>query len=391
MALPLSNAADYISGDRGMNPFARQLLEEKGQFLKNKYFPQQTEADIAHKNALANMAKEQLKYYAPSIESEISARKSNIEKQSLENEFPLLRMPGAAGQIGAALYLNKNNPNALNMGDQETNQQPGNSQGLTNAIKSMGGKVSGSPSDLILNALNQSLSQKQASADYNKVRTQGYEYQSLPIQHKSALLAQAAGMGVSPEKATHALITGKSIDDIAKEQGFTPGNLPEPIYPLTTAGQTQLKQRQQSLAEIDALNSKLTSALGPYIQTIDGYSPKQTYEALMGLNPDKQSKFLAAKALVPEMSALRGKAMGATVGVEALREITNASMNNIKAMQSLVTPEVYEKANKYVDNWLQDTVSKANKVATTFVNNKEENSSAPKKLKWNVEKQDWEE
>jgi len=184
----------------------------------------------------------------------------------------------------------------------------------------------------------------------------------IPVDARRAYLAQSMGMGYDLTEATEALKNNVPISDLAKKKGFDPSNMPTPIFGTTTGSLTQVQKRQQALEEINSLNPTLTDAIKPYSQRIQGYSIPQIASAIKGDDPDKQARFLAARALIPEMTALRARAMGAQVGIETLREITNSSMGHIQTFESLVTPDVYAKAQEYVDKWLTDAVTRANKV-----------------------------
>lgn len=200
-------------------------------------------------------------------------------------------------------------------------------------------------------------------ADYRNQRLTMNQWTSLPTDNKKSLLAQARAMGYDDNDAARLFSQGKSIEDLAKDKGLDPNNLPDPDYAPTGSVVANTQKRNQSLSEINKLNPILTSAIEPYSRRINGYSPAQIAGAISGDDPDKQAKFLAARALMPEMSALRAKAMGASIGIEALREIQNSSMGNIKVFGSLVSPEVYSKANSYIDQWLEQAVTASNKVA----------------------------
>lgn len=200
-------------------------------------------------------------------------------------------------------------------------------------------------------------------ADYRQQRLTMNQWTSLPTDNKKSLLAQARGMGYDDNDAAKLFSQGKSIEDLATAKGLDPNNLPDPDYAPAGSNVAQAQKRNQQLTEINKLNPILTSAMAPYSRRIAGYSIAQIAQAISNDDPDQQAKFLAAQALTPEMSALRAKAMGANVGIETLREIQNASMGNIKSYNALVSPEVYTKANQYIDQWLEDAVTASNKVA----------------------------
>lgn len=385
---------------------AAQLYQTQTQ---NKYLDPMLAAQLQNKQ-LVN------KYYGREKESEIGYRNAQTALDDLKRKYPLLGQPGALGQIAGALYLrdtgaNFNGLNApFNTGTvpspapvnapvspvgglatpivngapmPQANTMPTPISDAVNAPPSTGGLFGNmtainpapsaapqsiaapsapmSPADLVLQGLNTSMNEKQSFANYRQKQTQAYNYMSLPVDQKSALLAQAAGMGYDPTMATQLFMEGNSIEDLAKAKGFDMGSLPTPIYPTTKTALTQIQKRDQALAEINNLNPVLNAAIAPYSRRIFGYSPKQISEALQGTDKDSQARFLAARALIPEMSALRLRAMSGQVGIEALREVTDASMSHVKVFQSLVDPDVFQKASTYIDQWINDAVSAANK------------------------------
>lgn len=286
------------------------------------------------KNALI-----QSKYAEPMTQANIASKEANTNRLNFQNQNPLYGQPGMAGQLGAADLLRKNpglasDPNALNMLERSMQANLGNRE------------------------TQQQLMAKQAS---------GYDFNSLPVSTKEYVLAQGAGMGIYPDDMRKMLTSGKSVSDIALEKGFDPNSLPEPIYPLTKAGQTQLKQRKAAIEELGVLGKTLSEWAGPYSQQIAGYSPLQVKDALTGKNKDQQAKFLAARMLAPEQAAIRIKAMGGNVGIEAIREMTEKSMMNGHAFQALVKPEVFNKANELVESAIKDAVDAANKASTKAI------------------------
>jgi hypothetical protein len=341
-----------------------QQLENALSEIKNQYAPKMNDAELLYKqaqtphmNAQTDFLNQQSKYYAPNILSEIDVRnaqlpliQSKIDSEKFNLQNPLLNNSGPAGQIGAMLYL-KNHP--------ELNEGPfGNQTPTPNTTLPQNNKLA----DMLMEALESENDRKNSFADFNKKRTQAYDYKTLPAAQRNYMLAQAAGMGIDPSRATEKFINGSTLEEMAQERGLDINNLPDPIYPSTQTDITRIHFRQQALAEINTLEPKLTEALAPYANRVSGYSPKQIVESIAGTNKESQSKFLAAQALMPELASLRLKAMGGQVGIEALREVIHASQGNIQSFQSLVSPEIYKGSQKYIEEWLNEAVGKANKV-----------------------------
>jgi len=356
----------------GLTPFAAKQEMDKNKLANElarinlQTQPQMNQAELAFKQtqvpylqAQAGLANQQAQYYAPNIQSEIDMRKAQIpllneqvKQAQFNSQNPLLSQSGAAGQAGAALYLQQHPellkmptpPGAIKLQPNQQQQQADMQQ----------------LPQMLLDNLKSQFAQRSALADYYGQKADKYDFTLLPSDQKKQVIAQAAGMGIDPNSAVSMLASGMTIPEIAKQQGFDPNNLPDPIYPATNTDISRIHQRQQSVAEINKLQPILTEALAPYASRVAGYSPKQIAQAITNDDPDAQARFLAAQALMPEMSSLRLKAMGGQVGIEALREVTNASMGNINSFQSLVNKDVYEKANKYMDQWINQAVSSAN-------------------------------
>lgn len=336
MPLPLPSYESL--GDMIQNSLAKhqegRLREQqiKNALIKNRYAEPEAKAAL-EKQQLAN------KLYEPSTQAEIASKTANANRMNFNLQNPLYGQPGMAGQLGAAELLRQNpglakDPNALAM--LERSMQAG-----------LGGKES-----------QNALQTKQAA---------GYDFNSLPVSTKEYVLAQAAGMGIYPDEARKMLTSGKSLSDIASEKGFDPNDLPEPIYPLTKAGQTQLKQRKSAIAEMDKMSKDITEWAGPYSRQIKGISPKLFKEAITGKNKEGQAKFYAAQMLAPEQAAIRFKALGGQVGIGAIEEMTNRALLNGRVVQALVSPEVYTRANELVEEAIQRAVEAANKESTKAI------------------------
>lgn len=201
-----------------------------------------------------------------------------------------------------------------------------------------------------------------ARADYYNKMASGYDFKSLPPTEKSYLIAQAAGMGVEPQTAAMYFNNGGTLNSLASSKGLDQNNLPAPIYAATPQTVQLIQRRSQALNEINTIQPQITSGMAPYARQFNGYSPSQIADAIQNDNPDQQARFLAARALMPEMASLRLKAMGGNIGIEAIKEVNNQSMGNIKSFQSLVSPKVYTAAQNYVDNWINQGAEAANKV-----------------------------
>jgi len=364
---PGTQVFNNLSGLRNMQLQQQQLEAYKKEMeMKNQLFPGQLkQQELANKLAelqvsgypeqlqkqhLANkLAQMEIEQYVPKTKAETAYKNALVRKMNFQQENPLYGQPGIAGQLGAANI------------------------------------ASPQDADIIRNSLMNTQDQRQAEAELNRKRAEGYTFNSMPMPNRQYLLAQAAGMGIEPNEAAARFNKGETVDQMAVSQGLDPNNKPDPIYPLTTAGQTQLKSRQASLAELNKMGKIISDWAGPYARRISGYSPAQVKDALLGKNKDQQAKFLAARMLAPEQQAIRIKAMGGNVGIEAIREMTDLSLMHGKIFESLVSPEIFKKANDYVEEAIFDSVNAANKAATKSIGSKMETSSNNKYSQSDIE------
>lgn len=269
------------------------------------------------------LKQQQAQYYGPNIESEMALRGAQIGKLNREAEDPYAGQvpPGAVGQ---AWWLQQ--------------------------LKERYGEDSPVVQDAIDNIKTARASQE-STANRNRALTESLAYRSLPMPVKNQMVATAVGMGMDPAAAAQMLASGATLDQMADFAGIDLDNV-TPVYPLANETIKQLQNRRAFISELEQLNKNITEGLAPYSEKAFGFSPKQIAEAIKGENPDKQAKFLAARALSPELSALRLKSAGANVGIEAIRDMTEKSLQKSRVFESMVTPEVYERMNNYIDKWV---------------------------------------
>lgn len=302
---------------------SEKLLE---QMIKNKFLPRSEEARIGLQEGQAG-----------AIPYMNRLHEAQTREAGFYADNPLLKLPGAAGQIGAMNYL-KNHP------EKGADQSTGSGY-----------------ADMIAAALKGQTAKNTAAADYSGKRAASFAYSTAPVDAKNYLLAQAAGMGIAPDKAVNAFSKGETIEDLAMENGFDPENLPEPDFMPTRGNVTSLNQRKAALGEMKHLSDFVTDGLGPYASTVMGWSPEQLSDQLNNMNPEKQVKFLAARGLVPELTNMRLMTAGAKTTVAAIKDMKEKSMLNIKAMQTKVNPKVWVAAQKLMDKELEKAMGASTK------------------------------
>lgn len=308
-------------------------LKNKHDKIINEYLPRSEEARIGYQEAETGAIP-----YANRLR-EAQAREADFYANN-----PLLKLPGAAGQIGAMNYL-RSNPDKFG-------QTSSTDTGQSN-VPDYAGMIEG--------ALKGQTKKNMAQGDYSGKRAKSFAYSTAPVDAKNYMLAQAAGMGIAPDEAVNAFAEGKTVQDLANEHGFDPANLPEPDFMPTRGNITSLNQRKAALGEMDHLSNFVTEGLGPYSSTVLGWSSDQLADQLRGMNKDRQIKFLAARGLVPELTNMRLMTAGAKTTVAAINAMQDKSMLNIKAMQSKVDPEVWIGAQRLMDKELRQAMGAASK------------------------------
>ena len=191
-----------------------------------------------------------------------------------------------------------------------------------------------------------------ALTNQRNTQAESTAWRSLPAPAKNAVIGQAGGAGFDPLTAARGFVAGESPESLAQTHGIDI-NQTNPVYPLTAAQTGQMATRTATNAELRFFDETFAPVLAKHSRKIMGYSPKQTLDAIKGENIEDQAGVIAAQALGPEISALRLRAAGAPVGIQAIREMTDKSLLKLNLFQAAVSPEVYAKAQKKIS----DTIS----------------------------------
>jgi hypothetical protein len=204
-----------------------------------------------------------------------------------------------------------------------------------------------------------------------------HNWSLMPPTAKENLIARGNDLGIRPDELVQGMASGKTFDQIANEHGFGTEEAHNAAakYLPTSQNVTRENTRQKNLAELNVLEKHVSDAMAPYISTYFDYSPKQVADAFGGKNQDDLAKYLAARALQPELASLRIKAMEGNIGQGAIEEIVHSALGKSKILQSQVTPQVYRKMNHYINDW----IGEGSKAATESIYGKSNKSqSAPK-------------
>jgi hypothetical protein len=206
----------------------------------------------------------------------------------------------------------------------------------------------------LIQALKDQQEHERTIIDRSKDIVEGNAFDKLPTNDKKQAVAVMKGMNVDPVEAVSYLRQkGHTPSTYAKEKGIDITK----VVPNYAAGEQNIKDAQRIAAyadEIDVFEKNITEGLGPYQNKIGGYSFKQIADSLSGESPDKVAKALAARALSPELISLRLKIMGGNIGIEAIKELQDKSLGDLKIIKSLVDEKTFLKAQEYMNQWIRE-------------------------------------
>jgi hypothetical protein len=370
----LNDATMPFAGPQAQANLQRTQLGNQGAEAQLPYIGPQAAADL-QKAQLGNQ------FYAPEAQAQIglqNAQAGNLSADTRRTNY-MLNNPGFLAGGSAAEVQALQNMGVIpaggmgpqsNVGGSPSATKPGGmSQGIMNALQpqQQQGQQQGNPSQPFQTGnpmVDAILNKGFAKPAYDAQMTQAFTWTHAPVDAKRYMIAEAAGMGIDPNDAVAAFSQGKTVNQLAQENGFDPNNKPSPDFLPTSSNITTLKQRQAALKEVDSLGQFINQGLGPYSQTYRGMSPLQVKDAISGQNPDQQANFLAARMLAPELANIRLKLAQGQAGVTAADEIMNKSLMNVNAYQSLVTPDVFTSAQNKADDALKQAFGKAEEAYT---------------------------
>lgn len=207
------------------------------------------------------------------------------------------------------------------------------------------------------NAFARNQEHEQTIINRSKDVVAGNSFDKLPTNDKKQSVALMKGMGVDPVEAVSYLRqSGNSPSTYAQEKGIDIHQ----VVPDYSAGEQNIKMAQQAAAyqqELKPLEKHIMEGLGEYQGKLMGYSMKQIAEAAEGKNTPKQARALAARALLPELNALRLKIMGGNIGIEALKELEHKSLGELKIIDGLVDKKTFKEAQRLMGEWIDEAGS----------------------------------
>ncbi|WP_438967011.1 hypothetical protein [Flavobacterium sp.] len=343
---------------------AEQQQLQRAQQIRNQFLAPLLQSNIATQQARLPLMQQQARQAAirtqllpQLLQSQIGiqqARAPLMQEQAKQIAFglqhPLLKLSGAAGQLGAQDYLKE-------LGRQQDAQN-------------------------LLDQLKQQQENQKALALYHQYHTTPYSIAD--INTKRYMVGKSVGMGFTPTEAINLFQQGKSLQDLADMKGVNLADV-KPYYSPTTTTLTRLQQSAGASAEEQILSPIISKGYAPYASQVFGLSPAQIADTIMpNVDKQKQIDFWTAHILRSELGNLRIKLSGATPTEAGLERIIKDTYGDINPIRSRIPADVFKAVQENVDNALRRAFEARSKIilsapssTQTFENYK---SSIPKKL-----------
>lgn len=326
---------NQISGvqQRYAEPNAQQSLLKA--ILENRYLPQEKAANIAHTSSLTNRVNQMLPM--------------ELEAERLKNQQ-------AQREYNNPLY-----------GSTETKQIA--------ALQDAGVITPEKAKELVQHVANNMQSSKSG-------------FKELPADYKAAYLSTLENAGYNHQEALHHALNDDDLGDMLQAKGFQRdmSDLPSSPSVPTGATRTRLQRSNTATAEINYSSPFIDKGIAHYSgqPTIKG-TPLGFYkDAIMGLNKDAQSDFIAASTLGQEEAFLRAAQAGAPLSQGLLNHTLNTSLMDKKASFPFVKPEVFLEAAEKIRKQFAGMNKAANQAAykTGAIKSDESDGRSPQNKKF---------
>jgi len=329
----------------GINSLRDQFLKTNEQSINNQFLPQK----LQNQNTLGQLVN---KFYEPNILSQIAQTQAQTNKINTMTPLEAMEL-----SLKNSLY------------PQLTQSQIASNYSLSN-LRGIGGGRGGVNATQDLMLINNLMKE---NPELN--RDEAFE---------------AAGLAKSGSPLV--LGNGKTF----KIGGNSDTTLKQILKSTTTAGLlTQGTRANQAHSELEVMSGKAQEALEPYGSTIAGISPQQYIDTFK--NDDESQlrlgKFIAGQTLQNEIAQLRTRLAGAQPSVTQTQELEKLSQQSINAQYPVLSYKARKEANRFLNETLKEGLQARNKLGLSFDKNYPSNttqSSSSKRLKWNIEKGDWE-
>ncbi len=205
-------------------------------------------------------------------------------------------------------------------------------------------------------ALDMKEQQAQGLQDYRESITQNRAWNALPSSAQEYALGIGRALGLDPAEIRQSVGSGKTLADISAEMGVDITTV-DPDYYAQSANIVDVKKRQGTQAALNAIEKPVSEGMAPYAGKVKGLSFKQVVDAVKGDDPDKQAKFLASRAMQPEIAAMRVSVGAGNVTEGMISGMVDKAMGNARVIEGQVSPEVYSKMQEYLNKWLNDSTN----------------------------------
>lgn len=187
-------------------------------------------------------------------------------------------------------------------------------------------------------------------------------FSMLPADDKARMLAGYRALGFDEAAAVEMISNGKTLYDAAKDQGATDEEARniDREYAPTASIRTQIKETEGAAAEEAYLGKKISDATSKFSKKFFGVSPALIHAGFKSdpKSVDDYAKYMAARALGPEKALLQIRMAGGSTAQQAIHEIMERTGANGRTFDAQMTPEIYNKMQKYIHEWLQEAVKR---------------------------------
>ncbi len=415
----LPNFAPYPEGGRALAGL-NAIYEAQKNALANRYYGPTQEAAINYQNALTGAVPSQIDLregQAQQAQQEAAKNAFMIKNPQYLNAEGYLYSRPIVGNVGGNNQTVTNNnrpsitgtPPETNSNDTYSGTAPSSTNSMVNS--NPGTALTGGGSNAMIPSAPSTNPMVNASSNGQQLQTLGdykisgmqaaaqaamakaqqdiknnnaYGYQHATKDGQAAMEAQLIGAGMSPDEAQNEFAQGKSMNQILLDHGYDPANPPPLSYPNTDEDRKNINTRRAAVAQVNNLGSWVSDSLGPYSQTIHGYSPKQVIDAMNGMNRDDQINFLAARMIMPDLAGFRTQVAGLHAGKGMIQEVLNRTLAESRIFQGLVQPDIFTAAQNLATQKLTEASNAANDVflkggigGTRNKNNESANTSGP--------------
>src|SRR3990167_1967177 len=268
-----------LSAMRNINALTSEQLDAQKKALENQYYAPNIQSEMQLRQAQTQRSNQLLPYditnqkninqmYIPNVQADIAQKQAETEKINYILKHPGFMGGDEAKNIQYLIDSGIINPNTINQPSQSNYQNISPSNISSKNIPSSNIQDSRqiinptSPFQTNNPLVNAILNKPYAQTAYQQRQAQGWDWVHTPTDAKSYEIAVGSGMGINPDEFINKRSQGQSLQDIARENGFDPNNLPDPDYLPTRGNIQQLKQRQTALNEMKVLDKFIKEGLG---------------------------------------------------------------------------------------------------------------------------------